>query len=99
MASNFPQLSSQPRAQTEVLKYRERTLEGDSRAHGSVKGDSEGGKEMERSKEDTLRLKQDLVEIFPEQESVIIMTLQCYPDLTDINQLSYFILEQVNTEE
>ncbi|MCJ8749081.1 hypothetical protein PDJAM_G00172240 [Pangasius djambal] len=99
MASNFPQPSSQPRAQTEVLKYRERTHGGVSRAHGSVRGHSQGGKEMERSAEETLRLKQDLVQIFPGQESVVTMTLQCYPMLTDINQLSYFILDQVNTEE
>lgn len=99
MASNFPQHSSPPRAQTEVLKYRERTPGGVSRTHGSVGGHSQGGKEMERSAEETVRLKQDLLQIFPEQESVVTMTLQCYPTLTDINQLSYFILDQVDTED
>lgn len=98
MPSNFPQPSHQPRAQTEVLKYRERTPGGISKTHCSLRSPFQGRKEIERSAEETLRLKQDLVQIFPGQESVITMTLQCYPALTDINQLSDFILEQVNTK-
>ncbi|KAM9449743.1 NEDD4-binding protein 1 isoform 1-T3 [Clarias gariepinus] len=98
MPSNFPQPSHQPRAQTEVLKYRERTPGGISKTHCSLRSPYQGRKEIERSAEETLRLKQDLVQIFPGQESVITMTLQCYPALTDINQLSDFILEQVNTK-
>lgn len=94
MASNFHQPSTQPKAQSEVLKYGERIPGGVSRAHGSVRG-----KEMERSTEETLRLKQDLMEIFPGQESVVTMTIQCYPDLTDINQISFFILEQMSSED
>ncbi|XP_058240895.1 NEDD4-binding protein 1-like [Hemibagrus wyckioides] len=97
MASNFPQLASQPRPQTEVLNYRERTPGGISRPQGAVRGHSQSRKE--RSAEETLRLKQDLLQIFPGQESVIIMTLQCYPGDTDINRLSYYILEQVSSEE
>ncbi|KAG7314104.1 hypothetical protein KOW79_022600 [Hemibagrus wyckioides] len=93
MASNFPQLASQPRPQTEVLNYRERTPGGISRPQGAVRGHSQSRKE--RSAEETLRLKQDLLQIFPGQESVIIMTLQCYPGDTDINRLSYYILEQM----
>ncbi|KAG7314105.1 hypothetical protein KOW79_022601 [Hemibagrus wyckioides] len=96
-ASNFPQLASQPRPQTEVLNYRERTPGGISRPQGAVRGHSQSRKE--RSAEETLRLKQDLLQIFPGQESVIIMTLQCYPGDTDINRLSYYILEQVSSEE
>ncbi|KAI5087952.1 protein KHNYN-like isoform X2, partial [Silurus meridionalis] len=92
-ASNFPQPSPQPRAQTEVLKYRERTPGGASKAHRSARGHSQDRKEMARSAEETLRLKQDLVNIFPGQDSVITMTLQCYPTIKDINQLSFFILE------
>ncbi|GAA6085599.1 protein KHNYN [Tachysurus ichikawai] len=97
IASNLPQTSSQPRPQTEVLNYRERTPGGISRPHGAVRGHSQGGKE--RAAEETLRLKQDLVQIFPGQESLITMTLQCNPAVTDINQLSYLILEQVSSEE
>ncbi|KAI5617695.1 protein KHNYN-like isoform X2, partial [Silurus asotus] len=92
-ASNFPQPSPQPRAQTEVLKYRERTPGGANKAHRSARGHSQDRKEMARSAEETLRLKQDLVNIFPGQDSVITMALQCYPTIKDINQLSFFILE------
>lgn len=99
LASNSPQPSSQTRSQTEVLSYRERTPVGISRAHGAVGGQSQCRKEMERSAEETLKLKQDLGQIFSGQDSLITMTLQCYPSLTDINQLSYFILEQISTEE
>uniref|UniRef100_A0AAY5F2V0 N4BP1 C-terminal UBA domain-containing protein n=1 Tax=Electrophorus electricus TaxID=8005 RepID=A0AAY5F2V0_ELEEL len=63
-------------------------------AHGSGKGQAQAGKEMERTSEATLRLKQDLVQIFPGQESMVTMTLQCHPTVTDINKLSHFILEK-----
>ncbi|XP_026852488.2 protein KHNYN [Electrophorus electricus] len=85
--------SYHPRAQTEVLQYRERTPGGVHSAHGSGKGQAQAGKEMERTSEATLRLKQDLVQIFPGQESMVTMTLQCHPTVTDINKLSHFILE------
>ncbi|TSY83948.1 NEDD4-binding protein 1 [Bagarius yarrelli] len=98
-ASNSHQPSSQTRSQTEVLNYRERTPFGIGRAHGAVSGQSQSRKETERSEKETLNLKQDLEQIFPGQDRLITMTLQCYPALTDINQLSYFILEQISTEE
>ncbi|KAK1792100.1 hypothetical protein P4O66_001880 [Electrophorus voltai] len=85
--------SYHPRAQTEVLQYRERTPGGVHSAHGSGKGQAQAVKEMERTSEATLRLKQDLVQIFPGQESMVTMTLQCHPTVTDINKLSHFILE------
>lgn len=87
-SSSLP-TSSQPHAQTEILQYRERTP-------GSAGG--RGRVPLERKLEETLRIKQDLVEIFPGQENVITMTLQCHPTLTNINQLSHFILEQIDPQ-
>ncbi|KAL0189853.1 hypothetical protein M9458_016952, partial [Cirrhinus mrigala] len=57
--------------------------------------EGEGRQEVrERTAEETLKLRQSLVQIFPEQESVIIMILQCHPTITDVNRLTNLILEQ-----
>ncbi|XP_066507827.1 NEDD4-binding protein 1 [Hoplias malabaricus] len=86
--------SSQPRAQTEVLQYRERTPGGNNRPNKSDRGQHQAEREVNRSREETLNLKHSLLQIFPGQESVVQMTLQCYPAITDINELSFFILQQ-----
>lgn len=86
--------SPAPRAHTEVLQYRDWTPGGHSRGQGSVRGEGQGHSEDVRTAEETLKLKQSLMQIFPEQESVVIMTLQCYPSIKDINRLTDFILEQ-----
>ncbi|XP_076846868.1 protein KHNYN isoform X2 [Brachyhypopomus gauderio] len=92
VASSSPP-SYHPPAQTEVLQFRERTPGGVRRAQGSGKGQAQAGRERERTSEETLKLKQHLAQVFPGQESMVTMTLQCHPTVTDINKLSYFILE------
>ncbi|XP_017564845.1 NEDD4-binding protein 1 isoform X1 [Pygocentrus nattereri] len=87
-------LASPPRAHTEVLQYRELTTGGTSRPKKSGRAPPKGEEKANRSAEETLRLKQKLVHIFPGQDSVVMMTLQCHPTITDINDLSTFILEQ-----
>lgn len=94
MASSFTSPTSQPRAHTEVLQYRDRTPGGAGRPQKSDRSQSPGEKVMDRSVEETQRLKRELVQIFPGQDSVVMMMLQCHPALTDINRLSHFILEQ-----
>lgn len=84
-----------PRAHTEVLRYRDWTPAG----QGSVRGQGSGHSEEVRTAEETLKLKQSLMEMFPQQESVIIMTLQCQPSIKDINRLTDFILEQQEWSE
>ncbi|XP_051981473.1 protein KHNYN-like isoform X2 [Xyrauchen texanus] len=98
MSSSISSPSPAPRAHTEVLQDRGWTP-GDqhhSRGQGSVRGEGQGqGQEVkERTVEETLKLQQSLVQIFPDQESIIIMILQCHPTIRDINQLTDFILEQ-----
>lgn len=83
-----------PRPHTEVLQYRDVTPGGHhSRGQRSIRSDEgRGHSEDVRTPEETLQLRQSLTQIFPDQESVIIMTLQCHPSIRDINQLSDFIL-------
>lgn len=92
--SSSSSLSPAPRAHTEVLQYRDWTPGGHSRGQGSVRGEGQAHGEEARAAEETLKLKQSLMQIFPEQESVIIMTLQRHPSIRDINRLTDFILEQ-----
>ncbi|KAL7855789.1 hypothetical protein AOLI_G00193930 [Acnodon oligacanthus] len=94
LASSCSLPSPHPCAHTEVLQYRERTTGGSSRPKKSGRAPSKVEEKANRSAEETLRLKQKLVQIFPGQESVVMMTLQCHPTITDINDLSTFILEQ-----
>ncbi|XP_072526469.1 NEDD4-binding protein 1 [Salminus brasiliensis] len=94
VASSYTLPNPQPRAHTEVLNYRERTPGGLGRVQKSGWSQFQGEKEMNRSVEETLKLKHDLEEIFLGQENVVMMMLQCHPALTDINQLSHLILEQ-----
>ncbi|XP_052459265.1 protein KHNYN-like isoform X1 [Carassius gibelio] len=85
-------------AHTEVLRFRDRTPGGPSRGQGSGRGqwdEGEGRQEVrERTAEETLKLLQGLVTIFPGQESVIIMILQCHPRIRDVSRLTDLILEQ-----
>ncbi|CAM4509569.1 unnamed protein product [Leuciscus chuanchicus] len=71
-----------PRAHTELLQYRDRTPGG------------RGQEVSERSVEETLALQQSLLPIFPGQESVIIMILQCHPTLRDLDRITHLVLEQ-----
>ncbi|XP_073692877.1 NEDD4-binding protein 1-like [Garra rufa] len=97
-SATFPPASAAQRAHTEVLQYRDWTPVGHGRSQGSVRGqrdEVEGRPEVrERTAEETLKLQQSLVQIFPEQESVIIMILQCHPAIRDVNRLTNLILEQ-----
>ncbi|KAK7171287.1 hypothetical protein R3I94_001280 [Phoxinus phoxinus] len=80
--------SRAPRAHTELLQYRDRTPGG--RGQGSGRGQEVS----ERSVEETLALQQSLLPIFPDQESVIIMILQCHPALRDLERITHLVLEQ-----
>ncbi|XP_059379999.1 protein KHNYN-like [Carassius carassius] len=75
---------SPPRTHTELLQYRDWTPGG----HGR------GQEVRERTAEETLKLRESLVQMFPAQESVIIMTLQCHPTVRDISRLTDLVLEQ-----
>ncbi|XP_065117969.1 NEDD4-binding protein 1 isoform X1 [Paramisgurnus dabryanus] len=89
-----PPSPAAPRPHTEVLQYRDVTPGGHhSRGQRSIRsGEGRGHGEDVRTPEETLQLRQRLAQIFPDQESVIIMTLQSHPSIRDINQLSDFIL-------
>uniref|UniRef100_A0A4W5N551 KH and NYN domain containing n=1 Tax=Hucho hucho TaxID=62062 RepID=A0A4W5N551_9TELE len=52
------------------------------------------GLHIERSAAETSRLRESLSQVFPEQDSVVTLVLQCNPTVTDINSLSHFILQQ-----
>ncbi|XP_051757181.1 protein KHNYN isoform X1 [Ctenopharyngodon idella] len=87
-STSFPSPSPAPRAHTEILQYRDWTQGGRGQGSGS---DQEV---RERTAEETLKLQQRLVPIFPDQESVIIMILQCHPTIRDMDRLTELILEQ-----
>ncbi|XP_016383714.1 protein KHNYN [Sinocyclocheilus rhinocerous] len=97
-SASFPHSPAAAHAHTEVLRYRDWTPGGPSRGQGSGRGqgdEGEGRQEVrERSAEETLKLQQSLVQIFPAQESVIIMILQCHPRIRDVSRLTDLILEQ-----
>ncbi|XP_039524877.1 protein KHNYN-like isoform X1 [Pimephales promelas] len=80
--SSFPAAPPAPRAHTELLQYRDRTPGG------------RGQEVSERSVEETLALQQSLLPIFPGQESVIVMILQCHPTLRDLERITHLVLEQ-----
>ncbi|XP_030636442.1 NEDD4-binding protein 1 [Chanos chanos] len=79
-----------PQSQTEVLRFRDWTPGGD---RGRRRGPPRSGP-AERSMEETLGLKEKLIQIFPDQDREITLVLQCNPTVTDINSLSDLILEQ-----
>ncbi|KAL0970043.1 hypothetical protein UPYG_G00236370 [Umbra pygmaea] len=99
-----------PRAQTEVLQFRDRTpgaaLEPESsqtrrrwRGKRHAKGNHSGpgmglGPGVERSAAETSVLMESLCQVFPGQESIVDLVLQSNPTMTDINLLSHIILEQ-----
>lgn len=114
-ASSFPS-SKQPRSQTEVFNFRDRTLGGTpdalgrggrGRGRGHGKGLDTGQKDRqygaaghglgvraERSPEETATLREQLCQIFPNQDNMVTLVLQCHSAETDINVLSDLILEQ-----
>ncbi|KAI7814597.1 Nedd4-binding protein 1-like protein [Triplophysa rosa] len=94
VSSSLSSPSPAPRAHTEVLQYRDWTPGGHGRGQGSVGGEGRGHGEEVRTAEDTQKLSQSLMQIFPEQESIVHMILQRHPSIKDINRLTNFILEQ-----
>ncbi|XP_041724154.1 protein KHNYN [Coregonus clupeaformis] len=55
---------------------------------------------VERSAAETSRLRESLSQVFPGQDSMVTLVLQCNPTVTDINSLSHFILEgQTESEQ
>ncbi|XP_069015039.1 protein KHNYN [Embiotoca jacksoni] len=49
---------------------------------------------VDRSLEETAGLREQLCQVFPGQDNVVMLVLQCHADETDINVLSGLILEQ-----
>lgn len=117
-ASSFSS-SKQPRSQTEVINFRDRTLGGAldalggggrGRGRGQGKGWDTGQKQKqygaaghgqgaraERSPEETANLRDQLCQVFPNQDNMVTLVLQCHSAETDINVLSDLILEQQST--
>lgn len=108
LASTFPS-SKPPRSQTEPLNFRDRTppevtLESSgvgSRGRGRRRESENqhrqpgaGGHRPERSREETAELTGQLLGVFPGQESMVTLVLQCHGAERDINVLSDLILEQ-----
>ncbi|KAL1272119.1 hypothetical protein QQF64_031135 [Cirrhinus molitorella] len=96
-SASFSPPHAAPRAHTEVLQYRDWTPGGHGRGQGSFRGQWDEGEVREvreRTAEETLKLRQSLVQIFPDQESVIIMILQCHSAVRDLSRLTELILEQ-----
>lgn len=111
--------SKQPRSQTEVINFRDRTLGGAldalgaggrGRGRGQGKGWDMGQKQKqygatghgqgvraERSPEETANLREQLCQVFPNQDNMVTLVLQCHSAETDINVLSDLILEQQST--
>ncbi|XP_071315016.1 protein KHNYN isoform X2 [Trachinotus anak] len=48
----------------------------------------------ERNPEETARLREQLCQVFPGQDNMVTLVLQCHATVTDINMLSDLILEQ-----
>ncbi|CDQ87635.1 unnamed protein product [Oncorhynchus mykiss] len=101
-----------PRAQTEVLQFRDWTpgvvvepepsqARGNGHARAGRGGPGMGlvlGLGVKRSAEETSRLRESLSQVFPGQDSMVTLVLQCNPTVTDINSLSHIILEQESVD-
>lgn len=97
------------RSHTEVLNYRDRTLggaqdasrrvslaKGRERENGWSQHDRFGAvvAAVDRSPEETARLREQLCQVFTGQDNTVALVLQCNPAETDINVLSDQILQQ-----
>lgn len=102
--------SKTPRSQTEVINFRDRTLGltdaaggGKRRGYRMVRDTEHREHEAagpgpvlsaNRSPEETASLREQLCQVFPGQDNMVMLVLQCHPALTDINVLSDLILEK-----
>ncbi|KAI3376218.1 hypothetical protein L3Q82_016732, partial [Scortum barcoo] len=102
VATAFPS-SKHPRSQTELLNFRDRTMDGAldvshkggrSKGRGHGKGWDAGHQQRQRSAEETASLREQLCHVFPGQDNMVALVLQCHPAETDINVLSDQLLEQ-----
>ncbi|XP_031707387.1 NEDD4-binding protein 1 [Anarrhichthys ocellatus] len=105
VATAFPS-SKPPRSQTELLNFRDRTLGGASRGKGRGHGkgwdmghqqgvDASGlGFSADRSPDETASLREQLCQVFPGQDNMVALVLQCHPAETDMNVLSDLMLRQ-----
>lgn len=93
-----------PRPQIEPANYRDRSPGGAWEPPGGnrrgprqtwSRPGSEPGLKPDRSPEETARLREELCVVFPEQDTIVTLMLQCHPKETDINTLSALILEDV----
>ncbi|KAJ8007649.1 hypothetical protein DPEC_G00096360 [Dallia pectoralis] len=110
-SSPFPSTQA-PRAQTDVLQFRDRTpgaaVDTESsqaqgrrrrRRHAKAKYIVPPMGLIERSPAETSRLIESLCQVFPGQQNMVTLVLQCNPTVTDINSLSDIILEQQTDSE
>lgn len=101
--------SKVPRSQTDLVNYRDRSPGAawgstTGRRRGGRDAGHQGqnwlgagpgaGLRPERTPEETFRLREELCQIFPGQDSIVTLVLQCHSMETDINTLSGFILEE-----
>ncbi|XP_029943993.1 protein KHNYN isoform X2 [Salarias fasciatus] len=88
---------STPRSMTEVLNFRDRTLGGGAAGWGKGRGPRGEARILataDRSAEDTAALRERLCQVFPGQDNMVTLVLQCHPAETDLNVLSDLVLEQ-----
>ncbi|XP_028330536.1 NEDD4-binding protein 1 [Gouania willdenowi] len=102
----FPDLGSHPfAAQSQhsrpaLLNFYEQTLDVDPdpgaerRKNGAESGQRRGPNLPTRSAEQTAALRESLIQVFPDQDNIVTLVLQCHVTETDINVLSDLILEQ-----
>ncbi|MGH0140556.1 UNVERIFIED_CONTAM: hypothetical protein FKN15_023224 [Acipenser sinensis] len=87
-----------PQAQSEVLQYQDRTLEGAGGAlqyrdkPAGVNREVSEGHTGQRRAQETECLKRQLLEVFSDQESAVDIILNCNPTVRDVNKLSEMIL-------
>lgn len=66
-----------------------------ARGNGQARAGPGGlGLGVKRSAEETSRIRESLSQVFPGQDSMVTLVLQCNPTVTDINSLSHFMLQQ-----
>lgn len=88
--------SRPPRSQTEILNFRDRTA-GITETGSGQSWDQPRQFDVpaaDRSLGETACLREQLCQVFADQDTMVVLVLQCHPAERDINVLSDLILEQ-----